>query len=77
MFMTKDLRKYARQTNYRLLFGFILLLFLVGDGLIYLIWGPGAAMLGVICIATGLLPLTLIWAALVGLEWFVKRSKED
>lgn len=75
--MSLDLRKYARQTNFRLLVGFIALLLFIGTGLIWIIWGSGAAIFGVLCIAGGLLPLALIWAALAGIEWFVKRSREE
>jgi uncharacterized SAM-binding protein YcdF (DUF218 family) len=75
--MNRDLRKYARQTNIRLFLGFLLLLLLVGDGLIYVIYGPQAAVLGVVCILAGLAPLVLIWAVLMLLEFIVRRSKED
>ncbi len=72
----KDLRRYARQTNARLLTGFILILFLVGDGLIYLIYGPNAAILGALCLVAGLAPLLLIWLILWILELIVKRESE-
>lgn len=75
--MSRDLRQYAGQTNIRLLIGFVLLLFLVGDGLIYLIWGPGAATLGALCLMSGLLPLGLIWLALLGVDWLARRAKDD
>ena len=75
--MTRDLRKYAEQTNVRLVVGFVTLLFLVGDGLIYLIYGREAAMLGLSCMLIGLAPLVLIGVALWGLEWLVKRAKRD
>ena len=51
--MSRDLRQYARQTNFRLIVGFILLLFIVGDGLIYLFYGQGAALMGLICLLGG------------------------
>ena len=73
--MSHDLRRYARQTNVHLMAGFILLLFVVGDGLIYWIYGRNAALLGVMCLVVGLLPLLLIWLILVGLEWWVKRGE--
>ena len=60
----RDLRKYARQTNTRLLVGFLLLLFLVGDGLIYVFYGKEAALMGGVCLLAGLTPLLLIWLAL-------------
>jgi hypothetical protein len=75
--MTRDLRKYARNTNIRLLVGFILLLFIVGDGLIYLIYGPQGAIFGFICLIAGLAPLVLIALLLWILEWIVKRANED
>ena len=72
--MSRDLRKYASQTNTRLIAGGILLLFIVGDGLIYLFYGKDAALMGVICLLFGLAPLVLIWLALAGLDWIVKRA---
>ena len=75
--MTRDLRRYARQTNVRLLIGFFVLLFLVGDGLIYWIYGREAAVLGLICILAGTLPLVLIALLLFGIEWFVKRAQDQ
>jgi hypothetical protein len=36
--MSRDLRKYIRQTNVRLVVGALVLLFVVGDGLIYLFY---------------------------------------
>lgn len=74
--MTRDLRQYARQTNRRLLWGFLLILFLVGDGLIYVIWGREAALLGLLCMVTGLVPLGVIWLILLGMEWIAKTAKE-
>ena len=75
--MTRDLRKYAAQTNIRLLVGFILLLFLVGDGLIYFFYGPQSAIFGLMCLVAGLLPLILIGLLLWGLEALVKRVNDQ
>ena len=71
--MIRDLRRYAQQTQIRLILGGILVLFLVGDGLIYLIYGERAAISGLICLLVGLAPLVLIWAVLVGIGWLVRR----
>jgi hypothetical protein len=71
--MSRDLRRYAQQTNARLILGGILLLFLVGDGLIYIIYGREAAIMGLICLLAGLSPLLLIWLALKMVEWMAKR----
>jgi len=75
--MTRDLRKYARQTNTRLLVGFMLLLFLVGDGLIYAFYGRESAIMGLICLAAGTAPLLLIGLVLWGMEWVVKRANRE
>jgi hypothetical protein len=75
--MSRDLRKYARNTNIRLLAGFILLLFIVGEGLIYMIYGAQGAMFGFICLLAGLAPLVLIALILWGMEWIVKRANQD
>jgi hypothetical protein len=73
----RDLRNYARQTNVRLGVGAFLLLFVVGVGLIYLIYGPGAAMMGMVCLLAGLTPLVLIFLAFVVLDWIQKRANRD
>ena len=73
----RDLRKYAQQTNYRLMAGALLLLFIVGDGLIYLIYGQGAAVTGLLCLAGSLLPILLIGIALWFMDWIVKRANRE
>jgi hypothetical protein len=75
--MTRDLRRYARQTNTRLFVGFLVLLFVVGIGLIYYFYGREAAILGVICILAGLFPLGLVWGLLALLGWIVKNADQD
>ena len=75
--MSHDLRQYARQTNIRLIIGFILLLLIVGDGLIYLFYGRGAAMMGLICILAGLAPILLILGALWIIDWIVRANNKD
>jgi hypothetical protein len=74
--MSRDLRKYTRQTNNRLLAGGIIILFVVGDGLIYLFYGKNAAITGLICLIAGLFPLIIIWIILSLMGWVVKRSAE-
>ena len=74
--MIRDLRRYARQTNVRLLAGFILLLYVVGIGLIWIIYGREAAILGAVCLLGGLTPLLLIAAALWVMDLIVKKAGE-
>ncbi len=73
----RDLRKYARQTNTRLIFGALLVLFIVGDGLIYFFYGAGAAITGLLCLAGGLVPIVLIYLFLLLLDWVVKRANRE
>ncbi len=75
--MTLDLRKYARQTNIRLLAGFIILLFIIGDSLIYFVYGREAAILGILCLLAGLFPLVLIALVLWIMEKVLERSRSD
>jgi len=58
--MSRDLRDYSRKTNVRLAVGAILVLFVVGLGLIYLLYGQGAAGFGFFCLLAGLTPVVLI-----------------
>lgn len=75
--MSRDLRKYMRDTNTRLIIGAILLLFIVGLGLIALIYGVGAALTGFLCILAAFVPIGLIFIVLFGMDWIVKRANSD
>jgi len=74
--MSRDLRRYARQTNVQLLIGAVFLLLVVGLGLIYTFYGLGGLITGLLCMLGGLAPVVLITAVLWGLEWWVKRQNE-
>jgi hypothetical protein len=73
--MGRDLRKYARQTNLRLMAGFLVLLFFVGDGLIYIFYGRNAALMGLLCLVAGLSPLGLILIALWIIDWIARSNR--
>ena len=75
--MSRDLRKYAKQTNVRLGVGAFFLLFVIGIGLIYLIYGAGAAITGLICLLGALVPILLIFLSLWVLDWIQKRANRD
>lgn len=72
--MGHDIRQYARETNVRLIAGFILLLLFVGDGLIFLFYGRNAAIMGLICILGGLTPVFLIVFSLWIIDWIVRST---
>lgn len=70
--MSKDLRKYASQTTFRLIVGAIALLFIVGVTAIWIIYGPGAAFMGFLCLVGAFIPIGLVALAIFGLDWIVK-----
>ena len=74
--MSRDLRRYHRQTNRRLLIGFFLILFILGDGLIWYFYGREPALFGLFCLVAGTAPILLIYLILLWIERFVERSRE-
>jgi hypothetical protein len=75
--MSRDLRKYAQQTNVRLIFGGLVVLFVVGIGLIYSFYGQGAALIGLLCLLVGLIPVILIWLLFFLLDLITKRADKE
>ena len=75
--MSRDLRKYARQTNIRLAVGAILVLFIIGGGLIYLFYGKSAALMGILCLLGGMVPVVLVLLVLLLFDWIQKRANHD
>ena len=73
----RDLRRYARQTNARMLAGLFALVFIVGLGLIYIFYGPGGAVTGLVCLLVALAPVLLIGLALWVMDRVVRRGNED
>ena len=73
--MSRDLRKYTKNTNVRLVIGFLALVFLVGDGLIFLFYGREAGIFGLVCLLGALVPvlLTIIFLAIA--ERVVKKNQ--
>ena len=75
--VNRDLRRYARQTRTRLLAGLFLLLFLLGDGLIYLFYGRNAALMGLLCLLGALVPVAIIILILAIIDRIVKHANPD
>ena len=71
--MARDLRKYASQTTVQLIIGGLILLFLVGLGLIWYFYGLQAALLGLICMLGGLVPIILVVFLMSGLDTIMKK----
>jgi hypothetical protein len=75
--MSRDLRRYARQTQFRLILGLLLMLGIVGDALIYVFYGIRAALFGLLCIAGVLGPILIIVIIFAIIDWIVKRSNRE
>ena len=73
----RDINKYNRDTSIRLIVGAVLLVFLIGDGLIFLIYGNGPGMMGLICLFIGMLPILMIALVIYFLEWIVKHANRE
>jgi hypothetical protein len=73
--LSRDLRKFSRQTNIRLALGALVLLLIVGIGLIWAIYGEGAAGMGLLCLLAGLVPVILILVVFVGIDWILKHAR--
>jgi hypothetical protein len=74
---SRDLRRYSRQTLVGAIAGFLLLLFLVGDGLIWVFMGKSPALMGLLCLVLGLMPVLLIGAAMLAIQWIVKYANRE
>jgi hypothetical protein len=75
--MTRDLRKYASQTNVQLIAGALLILFLIGLGLIAWLYGLQAAVMGFLCLLGAMVPIGLIYLFMLVLDAIVKRANKD
>jgi len=73
--LSRDLRKFSRDTNVRLALGAFILLFVVGIGLIWAIYGQGAAGMGFLCLLAALAPIVLILAIFLAIEWILGRAR--
>jgi heme/copper-type cytochrome/quinol oxidase subunit 4 len=71
----RDLREYSKQTGVRLALGAFILLFVVGVGLIWLIYGGQAAGMGLTCLMAALFPVILILAIFLAIDWILKRAR--
>ncbi|HSL31172.1 MAG TPA: hypothetical protein VK900_18365 [Anaerolineales bacterium] len=71
----RDLREYARQTNVRLALGAFILVFVIGVGLIWLIYGGNAAGMAFTCLLAALVPIVLISLIFLVIDWILKRAR--
>ena len=75
--MSRDLRRYARNTQLRLILGGLAIVFLAGGALVWWIYGPQAAAMALLCTVAGLAPILLIFIALLALEWISRSARRE
>lgn len=73
----RDLRKYARNTTIQLFFGGVLLLLIVGNGLIWWIYGYAALRISLLCMLVFSVPVVLAIVGLLIMDWVVKKNIGD
>jgi hypothetical protein len=73
--LSRDLRKYTKQTNFRLILGAFILLVVVGVGLIWLIYGKGAGGMALVCLLAALAPIILILAMFLAIDWILSHAR--
>jgi hypothetical protein len=71
----RDLRRYARTTQARLILGGVLILLVVGNGLIRWVYGASALRMSLLCTFAGLAPVFLIILWLWLMERIVERNR--
>jgi hypothetical protein len=73
----RDLRAYARVTQLRLILGALFIIIVVGNGLIWLIYGPEASISALMCTGLGLLPVLLVIGSIGLMGWIVRKERGD
>lgn len=73
----RDLRKYARNTTIQLFVGGVLLVLIVGNGLIWWLYGPGAVRSSLLCMLVFGIPVFLAFGGLWVMDWIVKRNIDE
>jgi hypothetical protein len=73
----RDLRSYAKSTVFRLILGALVLIFVVGETIIYLIYGSTAATTGFICFTAGVVPVILVLLSLWLIDWVARKNKNQ
>ena len=62
-------RKHRERTDRNMLLGFFAILFIVGGGLIAVLYGGSAAAIGVGCMAAGAVLAGVVLLIMLGLQW--------
>lgn len=73
----RDLRRYARNTTVQLFVGGLLILLVVGNVLIWWLYGPGAVRTSLLCMLVFAVPVLLAFGGLALMDWIVKRNLDE
>jgi hypothetical protein len=73
----RDLRKYARNTTFQLFVGGVLILLIVGNTLIWWLYGSGAVRTSLLCMLVFGVPVLLAFGGLALMDWIVKRNVDE
>lgn len=73
----RDLRGYARGTQVRLLLGGLILVLVVGNGLVWMLYGPNAARLSLMCMGIFLVPGLMIGISLWLMQIVVRKDRDE
>lgn len=73
--VSRDLREYTKNTKTRLVIGFVALIFLVGDGLIFLFFGKESGIFGLVCMLGAFIPILLVIIFLMIADKIVKKNQ--
>ncbi len=72
-----DLRRHRETTDRNMLFGFFAVLFIVGGGLIWMIYGGPAMAVGLVCMVGGAMLTGLVFLIMLGLQWVSHWLEKD
>lgn len=75
--MTFDPRKHFDQTQLHFVIGFVILLILVGLGLIGIFYGLPSALMGLMCVGFGVIPILGIFLILKIIDKLLNKINEQ
>jgi protein-S-isoprenylcysteine O-methyltransferase Ste14 len=68
-----DYRRMRQRNDRSLFLAVVAFLLIVGGGLIYVIYGTGALVVGLACLLAGVGVLILLWLIITAIAWWANR----
>ena len=75
--MPTDLRKYSKQTTFRLVAGGLIIVFVIAAGSAYFLYGSGAAVSAALCFLAGITPFVLEYFLLLVFDLIVELNRKN